>query len=172
MRAECRKQAFHELNAVLSPQKKQATPVHSAPSHAPLQPHVEWSGPPPHQKPARPFIPVIAGGFALLCFGIALTQVYKHCRNTPDWNPIVASEFAGDLPITNPKQLGKQVGARLTDPSWVKNSEEQKRQQLENALRALGPRGVQVLFVEDSNNVVRATIQLSEKTKQLHYTFH
>ncbi len=141
------------------------------PRRLPL-PHRAWNGVPhPKSRPKqRPWIGPVAGAVALVCFGFAALQLLQFCDKTPDWKPVIASGFAGDLPITKPRRLGNQVGVVLTDPNWVSLPEAEKRQQLEKALFALDD--ARVLFVEDKTGKVRATVQVSPSTQQLHFSFY
>jgi hypothetical protein len=90
-------------------------------------------------------------------FGVAGVATLKACSPSGEWTQ-VAADF-GDLPVSDPRKLGSQVGVRLTDPGWLELPRERREKQLVAALDRLGPQQVTVLFVTDDRGEVRASVQ-------------
>jgi hypothetical protein len=89
--------------------------------------------------------------------GVAGVSALRGCRSSGHWS--AARIDLGELPATDARRLGSQVGARLTDPRWLELPREQREAQLVAALNRLKGDDVSVLFLTDDSGAVRATVQ-------------
>ncbi len=90
----------------------------------------------------------------------------------PKFTGIDAAEFAGDIPLRSAEKWGNEVHALLVDPSWLKQPEAKRREQLERALQRLADRQLSVLVIEDENKRTRVTAQMFGRPPRVFVRFY
>ena len=118
-------------------------------------------------SPRRKLIAGIAAGIAAISFLFVGAALYRSCGD--GWEDASAREFAGELPIRDARRLGAQMGATLTDNTWLELPEATRRAHLATAFRTLEPRGINILFLLDTRNNVRASVRRADN--ELRYQF-
>jgi hypothetical protein len=101
----------------------------------------------------------IFGGLALASLLFIGYSVWTGRGGAAEWSGFDGKAFVSDIPIKGAEQFGAQVGATLDDDSWLMLPHATRVEHMQDALRALEPRDVNVFFVKDSKGRVRATVQ-------------
>jgi hypothetical protein len=112
----------------------------------------------------------IVSAVAVLTFVFVAITFFKECSTT-DWEGFDATEFAAGIPVKSAQQFGAQVGAVVEDPGWFKRPAQERRDQMETALRGLEARKVEVFFVRDRSGRVRATAQWFDNRSRIRVRF-
>jgi hypothetical protein len=121
---------------------------------------------PPPMSPARRGLLLGLGVVTLAALGYTGYSVYSNSGGAP-FRPLVAADFAGEIPLKDAKRLGTQVGATLSDESWLARPEAEKRKQLTLALEQLNVHGLESLVVLDARKQIRATAQFFGQPRQV-----
>jgi hypothetical protein len=136
------------------------------PGDAPERPR-RTTKPPGYTPPPKPSdgpssrrktIGAIAGVVALLTAVFVATTLFRACDTSVNYEKIEASDLAG-LPVKDPRALGSQVGATLTDSSWLSRPEAERRKQMAEALQRLQNRHVSVFYLQDEQQRMLASAQ-------------
>jgi hypothetical protein len=123
----------------------------------------------------RRTVGMIAAGVALLSLGFLGYFIADNVEKKPEFKNLDTAEFAGDLPVTAARVWGSEVHVSLVESSWLRQPEERRRKQLEQALERLQARPgtrITTLIVADENRRQRASAQLSSRGGKAQIRFY
>lgn len=137
-------------------------------SSAPASPRRETSK-------RRQAIGIVAGAVAVASLAFLGFFVADNVEGKPTFKNVDTAEFAGDLPVSSARAWGNEVRVSLVELAWLKQPEERRRRQMEQALERLqsrpGPR-ITTLIVEDDARRPRASAQLSVRGSKTQVRFY
>lgn len=123
------------------------------------------------QTTKRRIVGIAAAGVAVLSVAFTVWSVASNVVHTPEFKRIDAADFAGDIPIGTAKIWAGEVHAALVDPSWLRQPEDRRRQQLESAMDRLAARQVQTLILEDEAEKPKASAQIFGRSRKIQIRF-
>ena len=104
---------------------------------------------------------VVAGALGFAVSGFTLYSVFSANR----WDSAEIS-LPSELPVSNPKRLGSEVGVTLDNSAWMSKPEKERRAILTDAFKSVESEDVSVLFVKSNGEIV-ATVQRSTQSRKI-----
>lgn len=109
-------------------------------------------------SPVRKMLGYVAGAISVITLVFVGMTVFRACDTRVKYEKIEASDLGG-IPVKNPRALGSQVGATITDPSWMSHPEAERRKQMTEAFKQLQNQHVTVFYVQDEQQHMLASAQ-------------
>lgn len=129
----------------------------------------------PRNEKRRQLVGIVAAVVAAASAVFIAVVLLNGAEGTPQFKNLDTAEFAGDLPVGAARVWGNEVHVSLVDAGWLKQPEERRRKQMEQALDRLQNRPgarITTLIVEDESKKPRASAQQTARGGRTQVKFY